>query len=124
MEHIAQWAVVQDHNFTQVRFNGAEVLDECTMAIRTMLPVVSTGEEFPFLLKPIYDRVGIFLDRCRKNHKIVPLTHLDRSANLKEWEGLTYSAQEVVTMGSFMYIIEYGVLRSDSRIPTRPNQGI
>jgi hypothetical protein len=61
MEHVAQWTVVQNHDFTQVRLNRAQIFDERTMAECTVLPVVSTRKELALLLQVVYHWICVFL---------------------------------------------------------------
>jgi len=49
VEHVAQRAIVQNHNLAQVRLYRAQILDVGAVPVCTVLTVVSTREEFTFL---------------------------------------------------------------------------
>jgi hypothetical protein len=48
MEHVTERAVVKYHDLAQVRFYGAEVLDECSVSECAVLTIVSPSEELAF----------------------------------------------------------------------------
>jgi hypothetical protein len=50
MKLIAQRAVVQNHDLAQIWLNRAQIFDEGTISICTVLAIVSTRKELAFLL--------------------------------------------------------------------------
>lgn len=76
MEHIAQWAVVQDHYLAQVRLDSTQILDEGAMTESAVLAVVAGGEELALRLQPVNDWVGVLLHRGREHNQIVPFAYL------------------------------------------------
>lgn len=44
MEHIAQGAIIEDHNLAQVRLHLSQIFDVSPIADSAVLPVVSPGE--------------------------------------------------------------------------------
>lgn len=76
VKHIAQRTIVKNHNFAEIWFNRAQIFDERSIPICTMLAVESTRKEFPLLLQPIYDRIRVLLNRSSENNKIIPFANL------------------------------------------------
>ena len=76
MENIAHGAVVEDHDFTQVRFNLCQILDVCAIAKRAVLAVVSAAKVFSFAFDPVNDGICVLLHGCSKDYKIVPFADL------------------------------------------------
>ena len=76
MEHVAERAIVQDHDLTQIRLDSTQVLDKGAVPECTVLPVVPCREELPLRFQPIDHRIGIFLNRGREYYEIEPLADL------------------------------------------------
>ena len=76
MEDITHRAVIQYHDFAEVRFHLAQVLDVCAVTERAMLTVLSSAKVLALTLKPIDDGIRILLDRCGEDNQIVPLADL------------------------------------------------
>lgn len=95
MKNIAQRAIIQYHNLTQIRLHRAQILDIRPIPERTMLPVIPARKILPLLLQPVDDRVCIFLHRGREDDEVIPFADL---------------AQEVVAVGPFVHIVQNGVL--------------
>lgn len=100
MKNITHRTVVQDHHLTQIRLHRAEVLDICTIPESTVLTVVPRLEVFPLLLEPVNDWIRILLHTGSEDDQLVPLGNL---------------AQELITVGSLVYVIQDGMLRTQSR---------
>ena len=95
MEDIAQRAIIQYHNPTEIRLHRAQILDVRPVPERAMLPVVPAGKILPLLLQPVDDRVRVFLHRGREDDEVVPFADF---------------AEEVVAVGPFVHVVEDGVL--------------
>lgn len=65
-----------------------------------MLSIVPSLKEFPLLLQPIDDWIGVLLHAGREHNKLVPLADL---------------AKEFIAMRTFMNIVEDGMLGPDHR---------
>ena len=76
MEHVAEGAVIQNHNFTEVWLYRAEILDERPVPKRTMLSIVTSREKLPFRFEPVDYWVGILLDGRCEDHQVEPFTNL------------------------------------------------
>ena len=76
VKHVAQRAVVQDHDLAQVGLDRTQVLDERPVSERTVLAVEPVGEVLSFRLEPVDHRVGILLHRRREDHQVEPLGYL------------------------------------------------
>lgn len=76
VEHVAERAVVEDHDTAQVRLDGAQVLDKGAVPEGAVLPVVPAREVLAVRLQPVYDRVGVLLHRGREDDQVEPLAHL------------------------------------------------
>lgn len=76
MEHVAERAIVQDHDLTQVGLDSTQILDEGAVPECTVLPVVPCREEFPFRFQPVDYWVSIFLNRGREYNEVEPLADL------------------------------------------------
>jgi len=61
MKHITQWAIIQNHDLAEVGLDGAQILDEGAVAIRTVLAIEAAGEEFALPLEPVDNRVCVLL---------------------------------------------------------------
>lgn len=79
VEHIAERAVVKNHDLTEVRFYRAEILDECSMPERAMLPIISGCKVLPFRLEPVDYRVRVLLHGCGEHYEIEPFGDLGTS---------------------------------------------
>jgi hypothetical protein len=98
MENIAHRTIVQDSHPAQIRLNTTKIFDVCSVPKGAMLSIVSTLEEFPFLLQPIDDRVGVLLHAGGEDNELVPLADF---------------AEELVTVGAFVDVVENRVLRAN-----------
>lgn len=49
MKHITQWRIVQDDNFTQIRFDGADIFYIRPIPVCAMLSIVTSLEVFSVL---------------------------------------------------------------------------
>ena len=76
MENIAHGAVVENHDFTQIRFDLCQIFDICAIAKRAVLAVVSAAKVFAFAFDPVNDRICVLLHGCSKNYEIVPFANL------------------------------------------------
>lgn len=76
VKHVAQRTVIQNQDLAQVRLHRAQVLDECPVPERAVLPVVPSAEELPFRLKPVDHRVGVLLHAGGEDDQVVPLAYL------------------------------------------------
>lgn len=76
MEHVAERAIVQDHDLTQIRLDGTQVLDKGSVSKGTVLPVVPCREELPLRFQPVDHWISIFLNRGREHYEIEPLADL------------------------------------------------
>ena len=113
MENIAHGAVVEDHDFTQVRLDLCQILDVCAIAKGAVLAVVSAAKVFAFTFDPVDDGVRVLLHRCSKDYEIVPFADLrmTESVNVRQKQDVSpYLAQEVVAVWTLMYIVQYGNL--------------
>ena len=97
MEYVTQWAVVKNHDFAEIWFNGAEILDIGPIPKGTMLPIEPARKVLSLLFKPVNDGIRILLNRGRENNKIIPFTHF---------------AKEFITMRSLVYVVQNRMLRS------------
>jgi hypothetical protein len=61
VEHIAQGAVIKNHDFAEVRLNLSKVLDVSPVAKRAVLSVVAPREVLPLDLQPVDDGIGVLL---------------------------------------------------------------
>lgn len=68
MENIAHGAVVEDHDFTQVRLDLCQILDVCAIAKGAVLAVVSAAKVFAFTFDPVDDGICVLLHRCSKDY--------------------------------------------------------
>jgi hypothetical protein len=76
MKNVAHGAIVYNHNFAQVWLDLSQVFDVCPIPESAMLPIIPPSKVFALYFKPVDDRVGVLLHRCRKNNQIVPFTDL------------------------------------------------
>jgi hypothetical protein len=76
VENIAHGTVVEDHDFTQVRFDLCQILDVCAIPEGAVLAVVSAAKVFAFAFYPIDDGICVLLHRCSKDYEIVPFANL------------------------------------------------
>ena len=83
MKNIAHGAVVEDHDFTQVRFDLSQVLDVCAIAECAVLAVVSAAKVFSFAFDPVNDGICVLLHGCSKDYKIVPFADLKMAESVK-----------------------------------------
>lgn len=107
MKDVAHWAIVQDHHFTEIRLHRAKVFDVCPIAERAVLSIVAGLEVLALLLEPVDHGIRVFLYTRGENHKLVPLANL---------------AQEIVTVGSLMHIVQNRMLRSKSGLRATGSQ--
>lgn len=63
MEDVAQGAVIQNHDFTKIRFNLCEILDISPIAKRAVLSVISSCKIFALDFQPVDDGIGVLLHR-------------------------------------------------------------
>ena len=80
MEHVTQRAIVQDHNLAQIGLHRAEILDECSLSVCAVLPVIPPREELPLLFEPVDNGVRILLDRRREDDKVEPFAYLSTTS--------------------------------------------
>lgn len=76
VKDITHWAVVENHDFTQIGLYLAKVLDVGAIAEGAMLAVISAAEVFTFAFEPVNNGVCVFLHGSCEDDKIVPLAHL------------------------------------------------
>lgn len=98
MKDVAHGAIIQNSHATQIRLNAAQVLDIGAIPKGAMLAIEASLEEFPLLLQPVDDRVGVFLHAGGEDDELVPLADF---------------AQELVAVRPFVYVVEDGVLGED-----------
>lgn len=98
VKHVAQRAIVQDHDLTQVRLNRTEVLDEGAVAEGAVLSVVPAGEELPVRLQPVDYGVGVFLYRGRKDDEVVPLADLRAQRSQSATAGQSQEEVHMLTL--------------------------
>jgi hypothetical protein len=98
MENITHRTIIQNHDPTQIRLNGAQILNIRPIPKRAMLPIISPYKELPLLLQPVDHRIRVFLDTCSENNELEPLADF---------------AEEIVAMGSFVHVVEDRVLRTE-----------
>lgn len=77
MENIAHGAVVEDHDFTQIRFDLSQIFDICAIAKRAVLAVVSAAKVLAFAFDPVNDGVCVLLHGCSKDYEIIPFANLE-----------------------------------------------
>lgn len=97
MENVAQRAIIEYHDFAQVRLDRAQIFDICPISESAMLSIEPAREILPLLLKPIDDWICVFLYGSRENNKVVPFANFSK---------------EIVTMRSFMDVVEDRMLRA------------
>lgn len=102
MEYVAQRAVVQYHDLAQIWFHGAKVLDIRPIPEGTMLSVVARRKVLSLLLKPIDDGICVFLDRGRKDNKVIPFANF---------------SQKIVAVWALMYVVKNRMLGPKSGSP-------
>ena len=67
MEDITRRTIVHYHDFAEIWFDTADVLDVITTAKGTVLSIVPSAKVFPILLEPVNHRIRVFLYGCRKD---------------------------------------------------------
>ena len=77
MKNIAHGAVVENHDFTQIRFDLCQILDVCAIAEGAVLAVVSATKVLAFAFDPVNDGICVLLHGCSKDYKIVPFADLN-----------------------------------------------
>ena len=100
MKHVAQRAIIQNHDPAQIRLDGAEVLDEGAMAEGAVLAVVAGREVLALGLEPVDDGVGVLLHRRREDNQVEPLAD---------------APQELVAVGALVHVVQDRVLRPGRR---------
>lgn len=87
-----------------------------------MLTVVSAAEILAFSLEPVDDRVGVLLYRRCEDYQIVPLAHLQKTSESKLSSNASFHTtdlpEKLVTMWSFVYIVQDRDLRSVESVST------
>ena len=63
VENVAHGAVINDHDFAQIRLDLGQILDISPVAKGAMLPIIAARKVLALCFKPIDDGVGIFLHR-------------------------------------------------------------
>ena len=76
MKHIAQRAIIEDHDLAEVGLDGAEVLDERAVSEGAVLSVVPRREELALRLQPVDHGIRVLLHRRREHHQVEPLADL------------------------------------------------
>jgi hypothetical protein len=84
MKHIAQRAIVDDHDFTQIWFDRSQVFNVCSVSLSAVLSVEAAAEVLALEFEPIDDWVGVFLHRRREDYQIIPFRYL--SAGQQKWK--------------------------------------
>lgn len=116
MENIAHGAVVENHDFTQIRFDLCQIFDICAIAKRAVLAVVSATKVFAFAFDPVNDRVCVLLHGCSEDYQIVPFADLIMvelvTGKVKIPEVGPHLAQEIMAVWALMHIVQYRNLRA------------
>lgn len=76
VKHIAQGAVIENHDFTEIRLDLSKILDVGPVTESAVLPVVSSDKILALHLQPVDDGIGVFLHRGGEYNEIVPFTDL------------------------------------------------
>jgi hypothetical protein len=79
VEYIAHGGIIDDHNLGEIGLYGRQIFYIRSVSMRAVLAVVTTLEILSILFQPIDNRICIFLYRCSKYNKIVPLRDLEVS---------------------------------------------
>ena len=98
VKDITHRTVIQDHHFTQIRLDRAQVLDVSSVSEGAMLAIVSANEELPLLLQPVDDWIRVLLYGCGEDDELVPFADF---------------AQELVAVRSFVDVVEDWMLRAE-----------
>lgn len=100
MKNVAHGAIVQNSDPAQIRLNATQILDVCAVPEGAVLSVEAALEEFALLLQPVDDGVGVLLHAGGEYDEFVPLAHF---------------AEEFIAVGTFVDVVEDGVLGPDDR---------
>jgi hypothetical protein len=98
MKNIAHGTIIQNSDPTQIWLDATEILYICSVPKCAMLAIIPALEELALLLQPVDHGVGVLLNAGGEDDESVPLAHL---------------AEKFVAVGTFVDVVEDGVLRSD-----------
>ena len=98
VEDVAHRTVVQNSYAAQIRLNAAQILDVRAITECAVLAVIAALEELAFLLEPVDDRVGIFLNTGGEDDQLEPLTYL---------------TQKLIAVWPLVHVVKDRMLRAD-----------